>query len=391
MWERRLKWFLRSAKGPVRSSNGPGTSLAPVSVVRVFLKSAQRPAQTAMRQSQLSVRHAIIVDWAAAVGGFLAALAVSLFLRHLMLRWLRSHGEDHGVSARVLGNTVHYPSILWCIVAALAVTLQLAELPERAARWATGGIVIFLVLSISVSISSFLVRLGIFYSQRRGLPFALSGLSRALVHLLFLTLGGVVLLRYFDVTVAPLLTALGVGGLAVALALRDTLANFFAGVHILVEAPLSVGDFIKLSSGEEGTVTDIGWRTTRVLTPQNNTVVIPNEKITSSILTNYALPDQKLVISVDLITGLDADIDQITRIAVEEATRVEHTVPEFTPLLLMDPGVLPTHLQTKLVVQVEHRQYQGLVASDLRRRILERFRRERVPMPSVEQVALYKG
>lgn len=336
------------------------------------------------------MRSAVIVDWATGGAAFAAALLISLFARQLILSSLKEHSREQSASLLFL-DVIRIPSILWCVVVALAVTLQFAGLPDRAARWAVNGVVVFLVLSISVSISSFLVRLGIFYSKSRGLPFALSGLSRALVHILLLSLGGVVLLRYFDISVAPLLTALGVGGLAVALALRDTLANFFAGIHILVEAPLSVGDFIKLSSGEEGTVTDIGWRTTRVLTPSNNTVVIPNEKITSSILTNYALPDQKYVISIELVTAFDADLEQITRIAVEEAQKVENTVPEFTPLLLLDPGVLPTHLQTKVVVQIRHRLHQGLVASEVRRRIFERFRREGVPLPSVEHVALYKS
>lgn len=337
------------------------------------------------------VRTAIIVDWAQGAGAFVGALLVCLFLRELLLRPIRRHAAGDNSAASALDDVLRFPSVLWCIVAALAVTLQFVDLPERAANWAINSGVVFLILSLAISASSFLVRMGVFYAHRRGLPFALSGLSRALVHLLFLLIGGVVLLRYFNLSVTPLLTALGVGGLAVALALRDTLANFFAGIHILVEAPLSVGDFIKLSSGEEGTVTDIGWRTTRVLTPQNNIVVIPNEKITSSILTNYALPDQKVVISVDVIAALDADIDQIARIAVEEASKVENTVPEFVPLLLMDPGVQPTHLQLKLVVQVQHRLHQGLVASNVRRRVLDRFRAERVPMPSAEHFALFKS
>lgn len=332
----------------------------------------------------------IVVDWVGGVAAFAAALLVSLFARQLVINSIRKHSQEASASREFL-DVIRMPSVLWCIVAALAVTLEFSALPERAARWAVSGIVVFLVLSISVSISSFLVRLGVFYSKSRGLPFAISGLSRALVHILFLSLGGVVLLRYFDISVAPLLATLGVGGLAIALALRDTLANFFAGIHILVEAPLSVGDFIKLASGEEGTVTDIGWRTTRVLTPVNNTVVIPNEKITSSILTNYALPDQKLVMNVDVVTAFDADLEQVRRIAVEEARAVEHTVPDFTPLLLVDPGVLPTHLQMKVVVQIQHRLYQGLVASDLRRRLLERFRKEGVPLPSPGQVAAYKS
>ncbi|MDX1983259.1 MAG: mechanosensitive ion channel [Bryobacteraceae bacterium] len=333
---------------------------------------------------------AVIVDWAQGALFFVAALAVAIVARTLLLRALRRQGVDDSAT-RVLHDTLRIPSILWCVFVALAVTLQFAGLPERGMRWVANGNVIFLVLSVSISTSTLLVRLAVFYAQSRGLPFAMSGLSKALVHILMVLLGGAVLLRYFDISVAPLLTALGVGGLAVALALRDTLANFFAGIHILVEAPVSVGDFIQLSTGEEGTVTDIGWRTTRVLTPRNNIVVIPNEKITSSILTNFALPDPKVVLPVDLIAGLDADIGQITRIAVEEARHVEGIVPDFMPLLLMDPGALPTHLQFKLVVQVQNRLLQGVVASDIRRRVFERFRQESVPMPSVEQVALYKG
>lgn len=333
---------------------------------------------------------AVIVDWAQGALFFSAALLAAVALRMVLLRALRRQGPAD-TATRVLHDTLRIPSILWCIFIALAVTLQFAGLPERAARWAANGNVIFLVLSLSISISTLLVRLGLFYSQSRGLPFAMSGLSKALVHILMALLGGAALLRYFDISVTPLLTALGVGGLAVALALRDTLANFFAGIHILVEAPVSVGDFIQLSTGEEGTVTDIGWRTTRVLNPRNNIVVIPNEKITSSILTNYAMPDPKVVLPIELIASLDADLDQVTAIAVEEARKADGVAPDFMPVLLMDPGVLPTHLQFKLVVQIQNRLLQGLVASDIRRRILERFRKERVPMPSLDHVALFKG
>ena len=75
-------------------------------------------------------------------------------------------------------------------------------------------------------------------------------------------LGGLILLNHFKVSITPILTALGVGGLAVALALQDTLSNLFGGFYVAVAGQVRLGDYIKLNTGEEGYVTDIGWRCT---------------------------------------------------------------------------------------------------------------------------------
>lgn len=326
---------------------------------------------------------AVIVDWVQAALAFGVSLAGMLLMRHLLMKWLVKQTEGPGRGARVLLSSLRYPSFLWCLTGALAVTLRFTNLPGYAEYWAEAGLVVFVVLSVCVVTSSLLVRLADVTAQERGLSVAMSGVAKALIHVFVLTIGATVLLRYFDTSIAPLLTALGVGGLALALALRDTLANFFAGIHILVEAPISIGDFIRLSSGEEGTVTDIGWRTTRVLTTTNNVIVIPNEKITSSILTNFALPNQKVVAEVQIVTALNADVDRASAIALEEASKEENLVPDFVPLVIFDPGVLPTHLQFKLIIQVKHRLNQGIAQSNIRRRMLARFRAEGIALPEL--------
>src|SRR6185503_18875800 len=145
-----------------------------------------------------------------------------------------------------------------------------------------------------------------------------SGLARTLIRVFIFTCGALVLLRIYNVNITPVLTALGVGGLAVALALQDTLANFFAGIHILIEEPIALGNSIRLSSGEEGVVTDIGWRTTRVRDGANNLFVIPNTKITSGILVNHSLPEMRQMVDVAVMVGLEADLDQVRRIGLEE-------------------------------------------------------------------------
>ena len=78
-----------------------------------------------------------------------------------------------------------------------------------------------------------------------------------------------IILNQLHVSIAPILTALGVGGLAVALALQDTLSNLFAGFYVAVAGQVRLGDYIvKLDTGEEGYVTDISWRTTTIRTPR---------------------------------------------------------------------------------------------------------------------------
>jgi small-conductance mechanosensitive channel len=311
---------------------------------------------------------ALLIEWAQSALLFAASLAIFFLLRQLTLQWLAKQTTGPGRRGRILTTSLRFPSILWCFAGALAITLKYADLPGRAASWAAAGLVTFLVVSVCVVTSTLLVRLAETYVQERGLSIAVSGVSKALIHVFILSLGASVLLRYFDVSIAPLLTALGVGGLALALALRDTLANFFAGIHILVEAPISIGDFIRLSSGEEGTVTDIGWRTTRVLTTSNNVIVIPNEKV---------------VTDVQILTSFDADVGRASAIAIEEASKEPNLVPEFEPIVIFDPGVTPTHLQFKLIIQVKHRLNQGMAQSNIRRRMLERFRQEGIRPPDL--------
>ena len=119
----------------------------------------------------------------------------------------------------------------------------------------------------------------------------------------------------------------GVGGLAVALALQDTLSNFFAGLHLLIEQPIRVGDFIKLETGQEGIVEDISWRTTRIRMPSNDLVILPNSKLTQSVVTNYSLPDPRRSTSLSVQVPPDTDVERVERLLVEEASKAAGRLP----------------------------------------------------------------
>jgi small-conductance mechanosensitive channel len=156
---------------------------------------------------------------------------------------------------------------------------------------------------------------------------------------LFVVIWGIALMVIFDrlnLNISPLVTGLGITGLAVALALQPTLSNFFSGTYLLTDQAVRPGDFIQLDSGVMGTVREVGWRTTKIMTPENNLVIIPNNRLADAIVTNYFQPDRAVNVVVNCGVAYESDLDQVERVALEEATRVQKShpgaVPDWTPL-----------------------------------------------------------
>jgi len=144
-------------------------------------------------------------------------------------------------------------------------------------------------------------------------------IARALV----LVLGFVIILHALGVSIMPILTALGVGGLAVALALQETLSNLFAGIQVIASRNIKTGDYIMLESGEKGFVEDITWRNTTIREYPNNLIVIPNSKVASSIFTNYDMPDSEVLLNVYCGVAYDSDLKKVERVALDEAKKVQ--------------------------------------------------------------------
>ena len=180
------------------------------------------------------------------------------------------------------------------------------------------------------------------------------------------------------------MTALGVGGLAVALALQDTLANLFAGFYLTVAKHIRIGNYIKLSSGEEGYLVDIDWRASRLRQLANNTVLVPNAKLSQSIVTNYDLPDHEIVVTIEASVDYVSDLDQVERIAIEVARDVMRTVqggvPAFDPLVQFhtfgDPGI---GFSATLRAQKFADQY--LIRHEFVKRLQKRFLSEGITIP----------
>jgi len=322
-------------------------------------------------------------SWTIPVLVFSVATLVALVARQVLLAFVARRASTFNFPS-VLLDALRFPSVLWCVALGLAIGMHNAEVPERFEAWVHKAIGAFVIISMTLVAAAVSVRMATVYGERNRMPFAVAGLTRTLIHILVFSVGLLVLLSQLGVQVTPLLTALGVGGLAVALALQDTLANLFAGIHILIEEPISVGDYIELSEREKGVVRDIGWRTTRLATGNNSMLVIPNQKITSGILNNYTARDARTNAEIAIVAAHDADPAHIASIAMDAASGVEGVLEVPAPLVLFDPGVLPTHIGMKLIVNVPSIHQRGRIQSEIRFRIFEAFRREGIPLPVVK-------
>jgi len=205
---------------------------------------------------------------------------------------------------------------------------------------------------------------------------------------LFVVLGTMIVLENLGIRLTALWTTLGVGSVALALALQDTLSNFFAGVYLRVDNPVRLQDYVKLESGQEGFIIQRGWRSTRIRTLQNNVVVVPNSKLASTIVINYTLPEPPLSLVIGVSVAYDADPDRIERLLVEEATQaskeLDGLLSEPEPFVRLIPGFGNSSLDFSLICRVKSFTDQYLVQHELRKRILKRFRNEGIDMASAQ-------
>lgn len=323
---------------------------------------------------------------AVAVGVFLGVLVVALFARSLAFRALHrwaSRTPTQRDDALVAG--LRGPSVVWCLLLSLYIAVETAELPARYSAVALTLIYSLIVLSVTATLAN-LGEAAVRYGLRSTKVTVLAtGLTMTFFKGGIWTIGGLVLLGGLGISITPFLTALGVGGLAVALALQETLSNLFAGLHLLIEEPIRVGDFVRLESGQEGYVADIGWRSTRIRMLPNNMVVIPNSKLAQSILTNYFMPERRMALLVPVSVSYAADPDHVERVLLEEVAKAAAEVPGLlldpAPAVRFIPGFGESSLDFTLICQVQDFESQYLVQHELRKRIVKRFRTEGIEIP----------
>ncbi|MEN9360254.1 MAG: hypothetical protein RL095_1789 [Verrucomicrobiota bacterium] len=245
------------------------------------------------------------------------------------------------------------------------------------------GTVILLVLSVTAALSRFAIGLVNLYTE--SFSHGSSSIIPLIVRIGIWTMGVLVALQSIGIQIAPILTALGVGGLAVALALQPTLANLFSGVQIIIAKQIRIGDYLRLEGGQEGFVVDIAWRNTTLRQPSNNIIVIPNSKLCDSVVINHHLPEPSLNLVVNLAIPYDTDLAKTETILLDEARSFASSHPgcvvnEDLPCIRYgefgDSGV-----SCSIVLRVTAIENQGIVKHQLIKALHARLGREKIAIP----------
>ena len=194
-----------------------------------------------------------------------------------------------------------------------------------------------IIISISLFIARIVIRFIKINSYASGAIIPATSIIINITRITIFTIGGIIILQTLGISVAPMLTALGVGGLAVALALQDTLSNLFSGIQIIASKQIKKNDYIRLDSGEEGYVEDISWKNTSIRMLSNNLIIIPNSKLSSIILTNYNLPNLEVAVLIEIGVSYDSDLEKVEEVTIQAAREIlektEGGVKTFDPFI----------------------------------------------------------
>ncbi|MFJ2509715.1 mechanosensitive ion channel family protein [Streptomyces griseoviridis] len=339
---------------------------------------------------------AVTVDDLAFAGIALAAGLLAAFLARVVLRWLAKHadrtrwsGDD--VIVEALRRVVPWAAVV-AGAASAAATLPLTRTVHTHVNQSLTVLLIFVCTLAAARVIAGLVQT---VTQSRSGVAGSATIFVNITRVLVLAIGFLVVLQTLGISIAPMLTALGVGGLAVALALQDTLANLFAGIHILASKTVQPGDYIRLSSSEEGYVEDINWRQTTVRALSNNLVVIPNGQLAKANMTNYMRPEQQLTILVQAGVAYDSDLEQVERVTMEVVaevmTEITGAIPEHEPAVRFHTFG-DSRIGFTVILGVGEFSDQYRIKHEFIKRLHRRYQREgiRIPAPA-RTVALHQG
>jgi small-conductance mechanosensitive channel len=264
----------------------------------------------------------------------------------------------------------------------LAVALKTIAFPPQISRFPekiiTLGAIFFVVL-FAVGISR-----GFFDLYAERITGVSTTIFKNIVSIIVYMIGFLIMLDYLGISITPIITALGVGGLAIALALQDTLSNLFSGLHILMTKKIRPGDYVKLDSGDEGYVVDITWRNTTIRALANNIIVVPNKKLVESIIVNFNLPEREMAVLVPVSVSYDTNLQKAEKVILEVAKDAMRSIPgavaEFEPFirynLFGDSGI-----QCTVILRAKEFVNQYLIKHEFIKQLHARFKKEGIEIP----------
>lgn len=267
--------------------------------------------------------------------------------------------------------------------------------PDSAWR-VLGARVLFVLGGLSVTAMGIAIatRLVAVYGDTLAAGLLVTGLARNLLTILIGVMGGLVILNGIGIEITPMLTALGVGGLAVALAMQEPLGNLFAGFFLAMAGQIRVGDYVRLEGGFEGYVADFGWRSARIRQLANNVIVVPNSKLSQATILNFHLPERELAVLVETGVDYDSDLAHVERVTIDVARGVmrdvQGGVPEFEPFIRFHTFA-DSSINFSVILRSREFVDQFLVKHEFIKRLHARYAKEAITIPFPQRTLGTRG
>ena len=188
------------------------------------------------------------------------------------------------------------------------------------------------------------------------------------------------LLAIWEVDMTPLFASAGIAGIAIALAAKDTLANFFGGISIFADKSFKVGNYIILESGERGEVVEIGIRSTRIKTRDDILITVPNSILANSKIINESAPIPRFRIRIPVGVAYGSDLDVVERILLEVAAANPNVASEPEPRVRLRTFG-ESSVDFELLLWVDDPSVKGLETHKILKQVYEAFKENHVVIP----------
>jgi small-conductance mechanosensitive channel len=281
----------------------------------------------------------------------------------------------------LLADAFRGPIRLFFTVIGVLLALLVVDLPALVHRLASLLLDVAVMLVLVIVAARLVGGLIFVYGERSRLVGATRRFLRRVAVSAIYVIGFLFILDNVGISITPLLTTLGLAGLAAALAFQDTLANFFAGVYVQADKPLDVGHRVRFEDLKvEGTVVDVGWRTTKLRTAEGDILVIPNTKVAAGVVIDYDLPEPRTTLRLPVRVARSADPRAVASLLEEVARGVGDPGVIGEPRALFSPGFVAGAFEFTLVLDAVDIAAKERVAEELRFRVVERLRGAGVEM-----------
>ncbi len=306
----------------------------------------------------------------------LAALLLGIFFERIILAWLKKLASQTplGLDDLILNVFSGGVSILWATLLGIYYATQQLELSSIHAQYVSIILLVIFIISVTIAIPRLIISIVLLNSDISEISYL--SIFNNVIRIIIYIIGFVLILNLFQIPITPILAAIGVGGLGISFALQTTFENLFSGIQLTITRRLHPGDYIQLSSGQEGYVTDINWSNTLIKQWDNNMVIVPNSVLTTALITNYHDQEKQMLVWVNLHISYTSDLEWVERSTIEE---VKHVIKK------LRKGPVSQILAKAVVSELTH----GTL-SDKLSKVLERKLREAAVFTDMAAEIMYE-